>query len=58
MTPNGLADALTDVDGEKVFLEPHEQTIPFKEFSKNLRERPEGEVFYLSEQNDNLRQSI
>lgn len=62
-TPNGRADAITDVHDmgdddlpPEVFMKPEERNVSFDEFLENMLVRPEGQVAYLSAQNDCLRE--
>lgn len=55
-TPNGLADDIADIPGEKekVFMKPFEKEMTPEELFENLKDKPPGFVVYLSEQNNNL----
>ena len=55
VTPNGLADSIVRDTG--VFAEPEQRIMPFDDFVRILRSESE-DVFYLSQQNDNLRTQL
>lgn len=57
-TPDGLADAVKQVDGESLFVLPHEERMTYEAFLSQLvrtRADPALGVPYCSYQNDSLR---
>eukprot|EP01064_Diplonema_japonicum_P001966 TRINITY_DN11292_c0_g1_i1.p1 TRINITY_DN11292_c0_g1~~TRINITY_DN11292_c0_g1_i1.p1 ORF type:complete len:329 (+),score=81.77 TRINITY_DN11292_c0_g1_i1:99-1085(+) len=54
VTPNGRADALTDVGGRTLFMRPDEQLLSFKDFSSQLHEQNPHRVLYAQKQNNSF----
>lgn len=57
-TPNGLADAVTKVEGSEneILMKAYEKSVSPEVLFENLRDKPINNVAYLSEQNNNLKE--
>eukprot|EP01059_Diplonema_ambulator_P005474 TRINITY_DN15201_c0_g1_i1.p1 TRINITY_DN15201_c0_g1~~TRINITY_DN15201_c0_g1_i1.p1 ORF type:complete len:335 (+),score=46.43 TRINITY_DN15201_c0_g1_i1:40-1005(+) len=54
VTPNGRADALTEVGGEMVFMRPDEQMMLFDEFIDGVHAPTPNRTLYAQKQNDSF----
>lgn len=59
-TPDGHGDCVkvNPLTGERVFVKPHEETMPFSEFWSELNSQDDQRVPYASHQNDSFRQEF
>eukprot|EP01060_Flectonema_neradi_P013888 TRINITY_DN20611_c0_g1_i1.p1 TRINITY_DN20611_c0_g1~~TRINITY_DN20611_c0_g1_i1.p1 ORF type:complete len:327 (+),score=46.34 TRINITY_DN20611_c0_g1_i1:38-982(+) len=53
LTPNGRADAITDIEGEALFMLPDEKRMQFSEFAAKLH-GPEATIYYAQKQNNSF----